>query len=163
MRLYDKKYILFVCIIMIIPSICYSITHQDVFEKNYESSIIIQHSHFPGPISKEIAKVALARQILEDGPNRHINESIAGISVGGFNKEIVDNYLPKHLSIGYIHDSDGNKFYHFKGNNAYLGSVLVISKLFDYYITKFIKTEKKNWFLAKEVSKAIQQQPDSLH
>jgi hypothetical protein len=138
-------------------------SHKERFSQDYQSTVIIlKESHFPGPLANEMAQVALARQVLEDGPNRHPNESIAGISTGSWNKEIVDSCVPKHIKIDTINDSTGARFYHFKGFQSTLYSALVVSKLFDFYVSKFLKSERKNWFLAKETSKAINLDPDSF-
>ena len=145
------------------PSYSQAMTHQERFEQDYKLTVIkLKYSHFPGPLANEMAKVALARQVLEDGPNRHPNESIAGISTGSWNKEIVDSCVPKHIKIDTINDSTGARFYHFKGFQSTLYSALVVSKLFDFYVNKFLKTERKDWFLCKETSKAISQTPDSF-
>lgn len=142
---------------------CYGNTHRDVFDKYYRSAVLyLENSDYPGPLSIELARVALARQILEDGPQRKETESIAGISVGGFNKEIVESTVPSHIQVKSATDSTGARFYYFTGLKSNLYSMFVISKLFDYYVFKFMKTEKRNWILSKETSKAIAQNPDCL-
>jgi len=161
-----KRIVLFLFIgIFVISFISSSqaLTHRERFNQDYKHVVAkLKYSGCPGPLSKELAKVALARQVLEDGPNRHEKESIAGISIGGFNKVIVESTLPKHISIHAINDSNGDRFYHFKGSQAPIYSALIISRLFDYYINKFMKSERKSWFLAKETSHAIHQDPDSM-
>jgi hypothetical protein len=158
-----KKIVLLLLGVLMLESQCYSISHQEVFNQNYNLAVIkLKYSNFPGPLSEEMAKVALARQVLEDGPNKKSNESIAGISIGGINKTIVNETIPKHINISSASDGTGASFYYFKGFQANLYSTLVISKLFDFYINKFLKSERRNWLLSKEISKAIQQNPDSI-
>lgn len=158
-----KKLVLLLIGVLMLCSPSYSMSHKERFNQDYQSTVIIlKDCHFPGPLAEEMAKVALARQVLEDGPNRHPNESIAGISTGSWNKEIVDSCVPKHIKIDTINDLTGARFYHFKGSQSTLYSALVVSKLFDFYVNKFLKSERKNWFLAKETSKAISQNPDSF-
>ena len=140
-----------------------ALTHRDRFDQDYQHVVTkLKSTDYPGPLAIEVAKVALARQVLEDGPNRHQDESIAGISIGGFNKVIVDSTLPEHIRVTSATDSGGDRFYYFKGFQATIYSAFVISRLFDYYISKFLKSERRQWFMAKEVSKAIHQDPDSF-
>lgn len=148
---------------LMLSTTSHPMSHQERFNQDYNQVVIkLKYSHFPGPLANEMAKVALARQVLEDGPNRHSKESIAGISTDGWNKTIVDSCLPKHIKVNTANDSTGARFYHFRGFQAPIYSALVISKLFDFYVSKFLKSERRNWFLAKETSKAIQQNPDSM-
>lgn len=153
-----------VLILLLIPTICSATTHKDYFDtylKNLTTRLNL--SQFPGPLSEELAKVALARQSLEDGLNRASNVSIAGISTGGFNKTIVDETIAESgLSVGYAYDSDGGRFYAFKGEQANIYSAHCISRLFDLYVAKFLTKDQKQWTQAKEVSKALVQNPDSF-
>ena len=155
-----KIFILLLLIgVLMLSSTSYSLTHKERFNQDYNQLVIkLKYSDFPGPLSKEMAKVALARQVLEDGPNRHPNESIAGISIGGKNKEIVYQTIPKHIKIQTIN----NSFYHFIGFQSNIYSAFIISRLFNYYINHFMKSERKNWWLSIETSKAIQQNPNSV-
>jgi hypothetical protein len=144
-------------------SFCYPMSHKENFDLHLKTlTIKLKYTDFPGPLSHEMAKVALARQVLEDGPNRNPKESIAGISIGGFNKTIVDSTLPSHISVGSATDSTGARFYHFKGFQSNIYSAFIVSRLFDFYVTKFMKSERREWFMAKETSKAIHQNPDSF-
>jgi hypothetical protein len=156
--------LLLTLILIIIPTISSAITHQEYFDtylKNLTSKLSCLE--YPGPLSKLVAKVALARQSLEDGLNRKSTVSIAGISTGGFNKNIVDQtILNSGLSVGYAFDSDGGRFYVFKGDEANIFSALCIGRLFNVYVGKFLNGDQKPWNLAKEVSKAIVQKPDSF-
>lgn len=148
----------FLVFVLLLPINCFSQTHKDIFDKHYDCSVRhLNSSGYPGPLSQELAKVALARQILEDGPKRKSDESIAGISIGSWNKDIVESTVPSHIRVKSISDSSGARFYHFVGQESNLYSMLVISKLFDFYVPKFMKSKTKDWYLAKETSKAIAQ------
>lgn len=156
--------ILLALIFFSIPTVCLATTHQEYFDtylKNLTSKL--NCLEYQGPLCGLVARVALARQSLEDGLNRKSTVSIAGISTGGFNKEIVDQtVLNSGLSVGYAFDSDGGRFYVFKGEDANIFSALCISRLFNVYVCKFLNKDQKPWNLAKEISKAIAQKPDSF-
>lgn len=107
--------------------------------------------------------MALARQSLEDGIDRKSDLSIAGISTGGFNRTIVEDVVSfSWLKVGYAYDSEGGRFYRFKGDQANVYSALCIARLFDFYVDRFLVKEQSAWLTAKEVSRAIAQQPDSF-
>ncbi len=153
-----------ILILMVIPTVCSATNHQEYFD-TYLKDLTkkLNSKEYPGPLSKEVAKVALARQSLEDGISRSCNVSIAGISTGGFNKEIVDNTISDSgLSVSHAIDSDGGRFYVFKGDHANIYSALCISNLFNYYVKKFLSKDHKDWLQAKEVSRAISMNPDSF-
>ncbi len=156
--------VLIVLVLLTIPTICSATTPQEYFDtylKNLTSRL--NCSEYPGPLSRLVARVALARQSLEDGLNRESNVSIAGISTGGINKDVVDRTISNSgLSVGYAFDSDGGRFYVFKGNQANIFSALCIGRLFGVYVSKFLGKDQKSWSQAKEVSKAILQKPDSF-
>ncbi|MCL5125438.1 MAG: hypothetical protein M1511_13275 [Deltaproteobacteria bacterium] len=156
--------VLLVLILSTIPTISSATTHQEYFD-TYLNTLTskLRSWEYPGPLSRLVARVALARQSLEDGLNRKSNVSIAGISTGGFNKEVVDQTILKSgLSVGYAFDADGGRFYVFKGDQANVFSALCIARLFNVYVGKFLGRDQKSWNLAKEISKAILQKPDSF-
>lgn len=156
--------LLWLLILIVIPTVCSASSHQEYFD-TYLKDLTrkLNSTEYPGPLSKEVAKVALARQSLEDGISRSCDVSIAGISTGGFNKEIVDDTISDSgLSVSHAFDAEGGRFYVFKGNQANIYSALCISKLFDYYVGKFLSKDQKTWSQAKEVSRAIGQDPDSF-
>ncbi len=66
------------------------------------------------------------------------------------------------LKVGYAYDSEGGRFYQFKGDQANVYSALCIAKLFDFYVDRFLVKEQSAWLTAKEVSRAIALQPDSF-
>lgn len=151
-------------IILVFPLKSNSLTHKEYFEQHYTTLANRLHQDgYPGPISNELAKYALARQVLEDGINRKSHESIAGISVGGFNKEIAEAVLKNSdIKVSHAIDAEGGRFYHFKGNDANLYSAVIIGNLFNFYVSKFLKKHEKNWLILKELSKAISMNPDSF-
>ena len=118
---------------------------------------------FSGPITEELAKYSMARQILEDGIYRRKGESCAGISRGEPNKSIAEKVLKDSgIKVGSATDNEGATFYMFIGPNANVYSAMVIAGLFDLYPKKFLKRHEKRWTLAKETSKAIALDPDSF-
>lgn len=151
-------------ILLLLPINCFSITHREYFDKYLEpTSVMLDALYFKGPLSYELGKRALGRQVLEDGISRKPNNSVAGISVGEPNKSIVvDTLKNTNIKIGKAQDSSGGTFYSFEGESANIYSSLIIARLFDTYIDKFLKKDKKHWHLAKETSKAICQEPDSF-
>jgi hypothetical protein len=153
-----------VFILLIIPTICFAADHQEYFDTHLRNlTAKLNSCEYPGPLSEQVARVALARQSLEDGLERKSDVSIAGISTGGFNKEIVDKTIENSgLSVGYAFDSDGGRFYVFKGCEANIYSALCISRLFNIYVDRFLDRDKKSWFQAKQISRAILQSPDSF-
>jgi len=122
----------------------------------------LRFKNFPGPLSQCIARVALARQVLEDGINRKPTESIAGISIGGFNKTILESTKYHWIKVNVARDSEGGKFYSLSGFRANVCSAVVIGRLYDYYVGSFLKHYQKVWILSKETSKAISMDPDSF-
>lgn len=153
-----------ILIFLAIPTVCCADAHKNYFNTYLKNVTARLHlSDYPGPISHELAKVALARQSLEDGINRRSDISIAGISTGGFNKTIVEQVVSfSWLKVGYTYDSEGGRFYHFKGDQANVYSALCIAKLFDFYVNRFLQKDQPSWYAAKEVSRAIAQEPDSF-
>ncbi len=151
-----------ILVFLAIPAVCSADAHKTYFDTYLKNvTTRLQFSDYPGPISRELAKVALARQSLEDGINRKTDVSIAGISTGGFNKTIVEEVVSfSWLKVGYVYDSEGGRFYQFKGDQANVYSALCIAKLFDFYVDRFMEKEQTSWFTAKEVSRAIAQEPD---
>lgn len=153
-----------IVVLLAIPSLCFADAHKNYFETYLKNVTTRLHSSdYPGPISRELAKVALARQSIEDGVNRKSDISIAGISTGGFNKTIVDEVVSfSWLKVSYAYDSEGGKFYQFKGDHANVYSALCIAKLFDSYVDRFLVKDQSTWLTAKEVSRAISMEPDSF-
>ena len=153
-----------ILVFLAIPAVCSADAHKNYFDTYLKNVTTRLHfSDYPGPISRELAKVALARQSLEDGIDRKSELSIAGISTGGFNRTIVEDVVSfSWLKVGYAYDSEGGRFYQFRGDQANVYSALCIAKLFDFYVDRFLVKEQSTWLTAKEVSRAIALQPDSF-
>ena len=149
-----------------LPSYTSMDPHAVYFEKHLPVVISkLQEKDFKGPIGPIMAQIALGRQVLEDGLSKKPENSCAGVSKGGFNSAIANEVLRDYnLNIGSIRDSSGDgPFFYFTGPQANIASTIIIAKLFDFYVTKFMSGEdKKIWYRSKEVSKAIQQNLDSL-
>jgi len=152
----------FILVVVLFSTNTFALDHKEYFDNYLTEAEEAMHHYYPGPLSKDIAGMALARQILEDGLNKGPNYSVAGTSVGGFNKTIVDSTIFSWLEVGRATDSEGGTFYSFRGARANICSALIIGRLFDLYVDKFMKKEKKNWFQAKEVSRAISYNIDSF-
>jgi hypothetical protein len=142
------------------------ISHAEYFDKYLQPVTAFLEKHeFKGPIGLIMARRALGRQTLEDGLSKPPTYSIAGISKGGFNSSIAAEVLKDFdLKVGLIRDSQGDgPFFTFQGEHANIASALIIAKLFNFYVDKFFKRDySKKWFMAKETSKAIHQNPDSF-
>ena len=125
-------------------------------------SLKLKYGEFPGPIGPIMAQWALGRQVLEDGISRRRGESCAGISRVGFNAEALKKAVGRdNISISLASDGEGT-FYMLHGHYANIYSATTIAYLFDTYVGKFLKREKRQWAQAKETSKAIQMNPDSF-
>ena len=118
---------------------------------------------YPGPLSRILGRIALARQVLEDGIHRRPGESCAGISRGGFNDVALKKAIGGDPNIRISSASDGEgTFYMLYGPQVNIISATTIAYLFDQYVYRFIKQHKVKWELSKETSKAIAQDPDSF-
>jgi len=149
-----------------LPSYTSMDPHAIYFEKHLPVVISkLEEKDFKGPIGPIMAQIALGRQVLEDGLSKKPENSCAGVSKGGFNSAIANEVLRDYnLNISSARDSAGDgPFFYFTGPKANIASTIIIAKLFDFYVTKFMSREdKKIWFHSKEVSKAVYQNPDSF-
>lgn len=140
--------------------------HATYFEKHLQTVISkLEEKDFKGPIGPIMAQRALSRQILEDSISKPPTYSVAGISKGGFNSAIANEVLRDYsLTVRSIRDNTGDgPFFSFSGPQANIASAVIIAKLFDFYVNKFMNKEnKKTWFMAKETSKGIYLNPDSF-
>ena len=155
------KFIL-ILLLLSFSSSSFTMNHQEYFDNYLNTLVKKNQEYYPGPLSQELSRVALARQILEDGLNKGPNYSAAGTSIGGFNKVIADSTIFNWLTVGRAVDSEGGTFYSFRGDQANICSAIIISRLFDTYVDKFLKKDQKTWQLAKETSKAISIDIDSF-
>jgi hypothetical protein len=122
----------------------------------------LNRGEFPGPLAGILGKIALSRQVLEDGLHRRPGESCAGISRGGFNEVALKKAIGNsNVRISSASDGEGT-FYMLHGPQANIVSAITIVYLFDEYVNRFIRQHKVGWTLAKETSRAIAQDPDSF-
>ena len=123
----------------------------------------LQNSEYPGPMSTILGRIALARQVLEDGLNRRPGESCAGISRGGHNEVALKKAINGNKDIRISSASDGEgTFYMLYGPQVNIISAMTVAYLFDNYVSRFLRQHKVKWELSKETSKAISLNPDSL-
>jgi hypothetical protein len=139
------------------PHRVYFQEHLPVLEERLNSG------EFPGPLSRILGKIALARQVLEDGIHRRPGQSCAGISRGGFNEVALKKAIGRNpnIRIGSASDGEGT-FYMLHGPQVNIISAVTVAYLFDQYVYRFLKQHRVKWELAKETSKAIAQDPDSF-
>jgi len=114
----------------------------------------LQERGFHGPFSKEVAKFALIRQIIEDGQTRDHAVSIVGMSPGGKNAEVLNELglamgKSNHdgLSLQKLTSNAGETFYCIKGPRANVCSAIAITLLWD----KYVNSSQKEWFTPSEV------------
>jgi hypothetical protein len=118
---------------------------------------------YPGPLSRILGKMALARQVLEDGINRRPGQSCAGISRGGHNEVALRKAIGGNSDIRISSASDGEgTFYMLHGPQVNIISAVTVAYLFDQYVYRFLKQHRVKWELSKETSKAIAIDPDSF-
>lgn len=158
------KILISICCVLLLISTSHAITHREYFDRHLEKvEDKIQQNGFKGPISKNLAKWATSRQVLEDGVNRPSTISVAGLSIGEPNTAVVNEVLKdKEIQISKARDSEGGVFYSFKGKDANIYSAVIIAKLFNVYVYKFMKPKITEWEKAKETSHAISLNPDSF-
>jgi hypothetical protein len=84
--------------------------------------------------------------------------SVAGIGVGSPNREIVDATVFQWLKIGRATDDSGGTFYSFSGPQAQICSAVIIARLFDSYIPRFLQRHDVQWDLAKEWSRRVSEE-----
>ena len=122
---------------------------------------------YKGPFACEIAKFALIRQIIEDGPTRNHSTSIVGMCVGGANAEA---FQKLGLTIGCVNadgvclktctSEEGQRMYSVHGPRANVWSAAAVTILWDKYINeayrgKFTEEEVEGWNSCKNLSDRI--------
>jgi hypothetical protein len=141
-----------------------------------EEHILVHYDHvvdrlnqhgFKGPFASEIAKFALIRQIVEDGPTRNHSRSIVGMSVGDANTEA---FQELGLTVGCVNsygiclkkcnDGNGQSMYAIHGPRANIWSAAALSILWDKYINhvhknRFTAEEIDGWNVCKDLSAKI--------
>jgi hypothetical protein len=143
-------------LIFITPAVVQGSTPHQAYMRDY-LPLVTAHleQDYPGPLARDLGSMALARQILEDGLNKGPRYSVAGIGVGSPNKEIVDATVFQWLKIGRAKDDSGGTFYTFTGPQAAVCSAVIIARLFDAYIPRFMPKYATHWDLAKEWSRRV--------
>jgi hypothetical protein len=136
-------------LLILIPTLSLADTHKEYMDTYLPQVISHLEQDFPGPLARDLGSVALARQILEDGLHKGSRYSVAGIGTG--NRDIVEPTVFRWLTIGRASDSEGT-FYSFKGPQAGVCSAVIIAKLFDSYVYKFLPKNEVQWELIKDVS-----------
>ncbi len=125
----------------------------------------LQEQGFRGPFGEEVAKFAMLRQIIEDGPTREHSVSIVGMSIGGMNKEVMANLglIPGNennngLVLKTVDTNDGQRCYAIYGPRADVTSTVAIALLWDKYVNEmpnFKPEEKYAWNQSKAISEQI--------
>jgi hypothetical protein len=120
---------------------------------------------FEGPFGEEVAKMALIRQIHEDGPQREHSKSIVGMIPGGVNKEVVGSLVlrlgkpnSEGLLLKRLKAKDGQSTYGIYGTRANVVSVVAIALVWEKYVNKFscFKPEEVwAWNISKLISRNI--------
>lgn len=159
---------LFITIILIIPIGGYGYSIEEHILVHYNLVVDRLNKHgFQGPLAYEVAKFALIRQIVEDGPTRVHSTSIVGMSVGGANAEALRDLGLKvgvtnaqGVSLGKCSSDEGQTFYTLHGPRANVWSAAAIAILWDKYITETFKTrftseEIEGWNACKRISGRI--------
>jgi len=123
----EMKIFIMICMLALpIKALCY-----------YEQTANVVGLYFREHVARPLAKMAVARQMLEDGPNKGLNYSCAGTGVGGENERIMKDTVFRWLKVGRASDGEG-VFYTFRGEGAAICSATVIARLYDTYVYRFL-------------------------
>ena len=125
----------------------------------------LQEEGFHGPFGQEVARFAVLRQIIEDGPTREHSVSMVGMSPGGMNKEVMNrlglvqgNENRGGLVLKTIGTNDGQRCYAIYGPRADVTSTVAIALLWDKYVNEmpnFKPEEKQAWNQSKAISESL--------
>jgi hypothetical protein len=125
----------------------------------------LQEHGFHGPFCEEVARFAVLRQIIEDGPTREHSVSIVGMSLGGMNKEVMDhlgliqgNKNNEGLVLKTVDSNDGQRCYAIYGPRADVTSTVAIALLWDKYVNElpnFKPEERLAWNQSKAISETL--------
>jgi len=125
----------------------------------------LQEEGFHGPFCEEIARFAVLRQIIEDGPTREHSVSIVGMSTGGMNKEVMNhlgliqgNKNNDGLVLKTVDTNDGQRCYAIYGPRADVTSTVAIALLWDKYVNElpsFKDQERSAWNQSKKISETL--------
>jgi hypothetical protein len=158
--------IFLVCILLLIPTLSLANIqpHKLYFQEHLPVLEMRLHcGEYPGPLAGILGRIALSRQLLEDGISRRPGQSCAGISRGGHNEVALKKAINGNKDIRISSASDGEgTFYMLYGPQVNIVSAMTVAHLFDQYVYRFLKKHKVRWEVAKETSKAIAIDPDSF-
>lgn len=125
----------------------------------------LQEEGFYGPFGEEVARFAVLRQIIEDGPSREHSVSMVGMSPGGMNKEVMNhlglipgNENNKGLVLKTVGTNDGQRCYAIYGPRADVTSTVAIALLWDKYVNEmpnFKPEEKHAWNQSKAIAEKL--------
>jgi hypothetical protein len=143
-------------LILLTPIVVRGSTPHQAYMRDY-LPLVTAHleADYPGPLARDLGSMALARQILEDGLSKGPRYSVAGIGVGNPNREIVQQHIFPWLKIGRASDYEGGTFYSFTGPQAQVCSAVLIARLFDSYIPRFMQKHEPRWGLIKDLSSHV--------
>jgi hypothetical protein len=143
-------------LILVTPIVVQGSTPHQAYMREY-LPLVTAHleADYPGPLARDLGSMALARQILEDGMHKGPRYSVAGIGVGSPNREIVQQHIFPWLKVGKATDYEGGTFYSFTGPQASVCSAVLIARLFDSYIPRFMKRNETQWDLIKDLSSHV--------
>ncbi len=160
-----KKFLL---VILVFASAGY--THARTIEENIlvRYPLVLerlQEEGFHGPFCEEVARFAVLRQIIEDGPTREHSVSMVGMSPGGMNKEVMNRLglIPGNknndgLVLKTVGTNDGQRCYAIYGPRADVVSTVAIALLWDKYVNEmpsFKLEEKIAWNQSKAISEKL--------
>jgi hypothetical protein len=125
----------------------------------------LQNEGFHGAFGEQVARFAVLRQIVEDGPTREHSVSMVGMCPGGMNKEIMNHMglVPgtknqDGLVLGTVDAHDGQQSYAIYGPRADVTSTVAIALLWDKYVNElpyFKLEERLAWNQSKAISERI--------
>lgn len=120
---------------------------------------------FEGPFAEEVGRMALMRQVIEDGPGRPHTKSMVGMVPGGLNREVMHDLGFKlgevrfdGLKLSSLTANDGQGCYALYGPRANVVSAAAIALLWDKYVNKlgcFKGSEIRAWNQSRVISRAI--------
>lgn len=120
---------------------------------------------FEGPFGHEVARMALVRQIIEDGAQRDHSKSMVGMVPGGINRKVVRSLglEPGATNVhGYklttVPAHDGQRSYAIYGPRANVLSVAAIALVWERYVNElqcFDDADARVWNQAKVISRKI--------
>ncbi len=162
------KVTLITILFLLISSSGFARTIEERVLVNYPKVLTqLKDKGFAGPFGEELAKFAVLRQIIEDGPSREHSKSIVGMIPGGVNREVIKELglkVGKENKQGYelkrITAKDGQGTYAIYGPRANILSAVAIVMVWDKYVNElacFKPEEVRAWNKAKVISRRLEQ------